>query len=341
MPGEVLNEYLTDVRGLVLAEIRQLVSGRRYQDVLYDLMLDYPLRAGKSLRPALCIAMCRALGGRLEDVLRTAAVIELYHNAFLIHDDIEDDSRTRRGQPTLHTAHGVPIAINVGDAMLAVAMQPLLDNARVLGLGKALRILELVCKMAIETVEGQALELDWTRRNLWRLRDADYFHLVYKKTCWYTFIAPALIGAIAANLPPERFARLRKLAIYLGVAFQIKDDLLNLEAGVAYGKDLGDDLREGKRTVILLHALRGATPAERERAEAILERPPGDKTSEEVTFLRRLIDARGSLDYARGVAERIARKADGVLDSVSAWMFPSIHLDFLRGLVSYVVSRDR
>ena len=201
MPGEVLNEYLTDVRGLVLAEIRQLVSGRRYQDVLYDLMLDYPLRAGKSLRPALCIAMCRALGGRLEDVLRTAAVIELYHNAFLIHDDIEDDSRTRRGQPTLHTAHGVPIAINVGDAMLAVAMQPLLDNARVLGLGKALRILELVCKMAIETVEGQALELDWTRRNLWRLRDADYFHLVYKKTCWYTFIAPALIGAIAANCP--------------------------------------------------------------------------------------------------------------------------------------------
>ena len=87
--------------------------------------------------------------------------------------------------------------------------------------------------------------------------------------------------------------------------------------------------------------MRGATPSERERAEAILARSPGDKTGEDVTFLRRLIDARGSLDYARGVAERVARKADVVLDSVSAWMFPSIHLDFLRALVSYVVSRDR
>jgi len=341
MSAAVLTEYLAEVRGLVLEEIRLLVSGRRYQGVLYDLMLDYPLRAGKSLRPALCIATCRALGGRLEDVLRTAAVIELYHNAFLIHDDIEDGSRTRRGLPTLHAAHGVPVAINVGDAMLAVAMRPLLDNARVLGLGKALRILDLVCRMAIETVEGQALELDWTRRNRWDLRDVDYWHLVYKKTCWYTFVAPMLIGAIAANLPVERFLRLRKLAIYLGVAFQIQDDVLNLQAGPEYGKDLADDLVEGKRTLLLLHALRTASPSHRARAEAILGRPPGDKSDEDLRFLRDLITATGGADHARAVASAVARKADAALDAVSGWMFPSTHLDFLRELVSYVVSRDR
>src|SRR5215831_9066578 len=98
----LLQGYLTDVKGLVIDEIQRWLSSRRYQAVLYDRMLDYPLRAGKGLRPAVCMATARALGGRLEDVLPTAAVIELYHNAFLIHDDVEDGSLLRRGRPTLH-----------------------------------------------------------------------------------------------------------------------------------------------------------------------------------------------------------------------------------------------
>jgi geranylgeranyl diphosphate synthase, type II len=85
----VLNTYLSDCRELVTAEIRDIIPGDpRYRSILYDLMLDYPLREGKALRPALCIATCRALGGKLESVLRSAAVLELYHSAFLIHDDI-------------------------------------------------------------------------------------------------------------------------------------------------------------------------------------------------------------------------------------------------------------
>ena len=90
--------------------------------------MEYPLREAKGLRPALCIATCRALGGSLEAVLPSAAVLELYHNAFLIHDDVEDGSERRRGMPTLHRDHGAPIAINVGDAMLGLALSPLLDN---------------------------------------------------------------------------------------------------------------------------------------------------------------------------------------------------------------------
>src|SRR5689334_17738045 len=109
---------------------------------LYELMLDYPQREAKGLRPALCIATCRALGGTLEAALRSAAALELYHNAFLIHDDIEDESLLRRGRPTLHQEHGVPIAINVGDAMLALSLQPLLDNMGSIGLGPSLRILQ-------------------------------------------------------------------------------------------------------------------------------------------------------------------------------------------------------
>ena len=105
--------YLGSCRDLVLQEIRSLVPPtRRPGDVLPELVLDYPMRAAKGLRPALCIATCRAYGGSLQGVLRSAAALELYHNAFLIHDDVEDGSETRRGHDTLHAVHGMPIAIN-------------------------------------------------------------------------------------------------------------------------------------------------------------------------------------------------------------------------------------
>ena len=133
-----LTHYLDECRSLVLDEIRTIVARDRRvgadEGLLWQLMLDYPLRDAKGLRPALCVATCRALGGTLEAVVRSAAVLELYHNAFLIHDDIEDESLVRRGRPTLHREHGVPIAVNVGDAMLALSLQPLLDNIETIGL---------------------------------------------------------------------------------------------------------------------------------------------------------------------------------------------------------------
>ena len=134
-----------------------LRSRRRQSPGLHDLILDYPLRGGKALRPALSIATCLGLGGHLEAILPTAATLELYHNAFLIHDDIEDESWWRRGKPTLHIDHGIPIAVNVGDAMLSLSLQPLLDNVERVGLGPALRILRAVAHMTRQTVDGQAL----------------------------------------------------------------------------------------------------------------------------------------------------------------------------------------
>jgi geranylgeranyl diphosphate synthase type II len=270
-PSE-LDAYLADCRELTLQEIGDIVPrNSRYHGVLYDLMLDYPLRAAKALRPALCIATCRALGGPLEAVLRSAAAIELYHNAFLIHDDVEDGSERRRDQPTLHRAFGAPIAVNVGDAMLALSLQPLLDNMRLVGLGKALRILQVVARMARESTEGQALELDWIRQRYWQLQDADYVRMVYKKTSWYTFIAPMLIGGIIAGATHQQLVALRKFAALLGVAFQAQDDVLNLVGETsAYGKEIAGDLWEGKHTLIVMHLMRAASPRERDQMRRIL-----------------------------------------------------------------------
>src|SRR6478752_6114809 len=268
-----LDDYLTLCKEACDGEITRLYGGEDPPNGLYDLILDYPLRGGKALRPALSIATCLGLGGHLEAVLPTAATLELYHNAFLIHDDIADESWTRRGKPTLHIDHGVPIAINVGDAMLSLSLQPLLDNVERVGLGPALRILRAVAKMTRLTVDGQALELDWVRSSSWRLKDADYLKMVELKSSWYTFITPLQAGAIAAGAPVDRLVPLEAFGRHIGAAFQITDDLLNLRGDPDdYGKEIGGDLWEGKRTLMLLHMLRNLPDGERERAVQILGR---------------------------------------------------------------------
>jgi geranylgeranyl diphosphate synthase type II len=264
-----------ECRDRVLCEIQTIIPhDGRYGEILYRLMLDYPLRAAKGLRPTLSIAACRALGGHIDDVLPSAAVFELFHNAFLIHDDVEDQSDTRRGAPTLHRAHGVPVAVNVGDAMLCLSLQPLLDNVERVGLGPALRILRLVARMTRESVEGQALELDWVRHRRWDLTDDDYVRMVEQKTGWYSFIAPLRAGAIAAGSDEACGDALAEFGRRLSVAFQITDDVLSLEGDRdVFGKDTDGDLWEGKRTLVLLHMMRSATPRERRTAARILSRP--------------------------------------------------------------------
>lgn len=335
--------YLEECRALVLEEIRQIIpKDPRYGPVLYELMLDYPLRAGKGFRPALCMSTCRALGGHLEATLRTAAVLELYHNAFLIHDDFEDGSLMRRGEKTLHRKYGAPIAINVGDAMLALSLAPLLDNMELLGLGKALRILRVVADMARESAEGQALELFWIRERRWDLSDDDYFHLVHKKTCWYTFLAPILLGGLIAGVPAGRMDVLEAFAVELGVAFQIVDDVLNLVAAEgAYGKEHLGDLWEGKHTLILMHAVRSASPADAATAQRILQKPREEKSPAEVDALHEIVLGSESIDYAREVAYSRASTARQILSNTADWLAPSVHRSFLEQLVDRVVQRNR
>ena len=222
----------------------------------------------------LSIAACRALGGKLEAVLRSAAVLELYHNAFLIHDDVEDQSVMRRGRPTLHRLHGVPVAVNVGDAMLCLSLQPLLENMSEIGLGPSLRILQAVSRMTRESVEGQALELDWVKRRAWDVTDDDYVRMVEQKTAWYSFITPLVVGGIAAGADRSCLDALTEFGRRLGIAFQIQDDVLSLRGEPeAFGKEIGGDLWEGKRTLMLLHMMRCATAVERLEVEEILALP--------------------------------------------------------------------
>ena len=231
--GDALTGYLAECRALVLREIGEMMPRVRHGQRLYELMRDYPLRGGKALRPALCIAVCRALGGYLESVLRTAAAIELYHNAFLVHDDVEDRSELAVRTDAAPQTRGADRRQRRRRDAGALDGLPARQH-RIIGVGKTLRILE--CQPhGRESAEGQMMELDWISRRPWKLTDQSYIRMVYKKTTWYSFIAPVHVGAIAAGASSDRDGRPRRFATQLGIAFQIQDDVLNL-VGTGYGR---------------------------------------------------------------------------------------------------------
>ena len=157
---ELLSEYGAITREALHSHLRG--EDRPYLDAL---LRDYPMRGGKMLRSTLCIAAARAFGAEIEDAVPSAVAIELMHNALLIHDDIQDASERRRGKPTLHMLHGVPLALNAGDALSLLSVRPLKENIARLGPMLARRILEETEHVAWETTEGQALELGWRHDN--------------------------------------------------------------------------------------------------------------------------------------------------------------------------------
>src|SRR5947207_10431924 len=335
--SSLLREYGDATRAL-LFDYLPVVEPRRY---LYDLVADYPRRGGRAFRPSLCIATARAFGAPVDVALRTAVSIEMKHNAMLIHDDIEDESEQRRGKPTMHVSEGVPLAINVGDMLSLVAMGPLLDNRPILGPELSLRILEETVRMARESAEGQALELGWRRDNATDVEEADYLFMVLKKTCWLATIHPSRMGALIGSGRAIDLDRCVRFGFFLGAAFQIQDDLLNLKGdAAAYGKEIGGDILEGKRTLMLIHLLSNATPAERGRLHTMLGQPRECRTDVEVRWVRERMDVYGCLDYGRQVAQGLAGAAQYEFKELYGHLPDSRDKQFLEALPAWVIERN-
>jgi len=307
---------------------------------LYELASDYPQRGGRALRASLCISSARAFGASAAEALNSAVSLELLHNAFLVHDDVEDGSEERRGAPTLHVLHGVPIAVNVGDALAVLSLRPLLQNRAILGPRLTLRILEEASRMAGETVEGQALELAWRRDNALHLGEADYLRMILKKTCWYTTIFPCRVGALIGSRDTVDLDRYVRFAFFLGAAFQIQDDLLNLIGDhERYGKELSGDIWEGKRTLMIVRLLHLASPEERIELGRILGLDRGTRTLSDVEWVRERMDGYDCIDHARQVAHGLAGAAMHEFEVAYQEVPPSRDKDFLESLPTWVLER--
>jgi geranylgeranyl diphosphate synthase, type II len=329
-PGRSFEERLERYRRLATGGVMDYLPDKEPRDYLWDIAASYPLRPAKGLRPALCIATCRAFGGDIRSVVHCAVALELLHNAFLVHDDVEDGSQTRRGAPTLSAEHGVPLAVNAGDALNALALRVLMDGAAVLGPSATLGVFAEIERMVRESVEGQALELGWVRDNVDGLSEEDYMRMVLKKTCWYTTIAPCRIGAFVATAGALDLDVFNEFGFFMGAAFQIQDDLLKLEP----------DVREGKRTLMLVHAQRAASTRDRERLRDYLGSPPPRRTRREIRWVLDLIESTGAADAARTCAKELATAARSRFDAVYGPLPESEDKRLVGDLVAYVVERD-
>jgi geranylgeranyl diphosphate synthase type II len=310
---------------------------RRY---LYDLVAEYPMRAGKMMRPSLCIATARIFGAKPESAIPTAVAIELLHNALLIHDDIEDGSERRRGRAALHVMHGIPLALNAGDRLLLMSLRPLMRNRNVLGDDLAARMIEEAERMAQESAEGQALELGWREEANGRVCAADYLEMVLKKTCWLATIFPMRAGALIGTRGSLELEPFIRFGFFLGAAFQIRDDLLNLSPGKRYGKELNGDLLEGKRTLMLIHLLDQAMPRERAEVIKILRGPRATRTLRQVSRLRALMNKYGCIDYAQVLAEELAGAALYEYSCIYHGFPDSRDKRFIEALALWVVQRS-
>jgi geranylgeranyl pyrophosphate synthase/uncharacterized protein with NAD-binding domain and iron-sulfur cluster len=339
-PGQFL-ERLSWYRDMLSETLAAAIPTDEPQRHLYALIKDFVDRSGKGLRPALCIATARALGGRGEDAFPAAAGLEMLHNAFLVHDDIEDGSESRRGLVTMHRRVGVPIAVNTGDAMNALAMRLFRKSGERLGPVGALRILDEVDHMLFESLEGQAIELGWVRDNDLTVSADDYMRLVLKKTAWYSFIHPMRIGALVADQNDHNLDRFDRFGYLIGLAFQITDDVLNLVGNEArYGKEIDGDLWEGKRTIVLTHALERAKPQDREWVREFLRRPRDRRLPREVLRLHNMLASGGSIQWAQAAARALAEAAAHEFNVAFAQVPPSPDLEWLRGSVDFLVRRD-
>ena len=309
---------------------------------LADLVGDYPRRGGKALRPSLCLATCEAFGGTADDALPSAVALELLHNAFLVHDDVEDGSLMRRGAATLHATWGVPSAINAGDALALLGHTALRANRDRLGGRMADLVAQEFEEMARHTVEGQAVELAWRRDGTVALTSEDYLDLILRKTCWYTTIHPLRVGALIGSWGTVDLEPLTRFGFYLGAAFQIQDDILNLTADERdYGKERDGDLYEGKRTLMLIHLFQHARPDERGWLTDLFSCERDRRTEADVAEVRRLMDEHGSLEFTHRFAAGIANAAAASFALAFADAPPSPARRFVEDLIPYMLERSR
>jgi geranylgeranyl diphosphate synthase, type II len=264
------------------------------------------------------------------------------HTAFLVHDDVEDDSDLRRGEPTLHRQYGRALAINAGDGLAVLALGALRDNERRLGRRLSARIWSEFEFMARQTVDGQALELGWQREGRTDLTADDYLDLIMKKTCWYTTVLPLRVGALIGTKGAVDLEPMLRFGFFLGAAFQIRDDILNLTGSPAvYGKESLGDLREGKRTLMLAHLLAAANSRDRARVVQYLGLDPAERSPAVISQILTMMHDHGSVAFADEFARGIARSAAVAFDEAFAGAPDSSARRFVGELIPYMVERDR
>ena len=334
-PPTSFEEYLTCYANEVGALVNEYIPRGTHPDMnryLYEPLFSYSQNGGKRHRPLICFAACQAVGGNMERATSAAAAIEHFHTAALIHDDIADEAELRRGEPCLHLTEGLGLAINMGDLALSLVNGTVMNDANLDDATKVRVVTELI-NMTRRTIEGQALDIGWARDGRYDITPEDYLVMATHKTAHYSGAVPLAIGAIIGGGTDAQVEALRNYGLDTGLAFQIQDDLLNLVGSEeSTKKDFRNDLTEGKRTLVVVHALQSSP--QRDRLIEILSSKEKDPAV--LAEAVEIMEASGSVDYARAYAENLTSIAKNrLIDMVE----PSPSRDLLVSMADWFVSR--
>jgi geranylgeranyl diphosphate synthase type I len=310
LPREIDDDYLSDYFGAAAYRYDPEAVQRALANPIWDL-LD---RGGKRWRAVLLLVLVDGFGEAPRDYLQYACIPEILHNGTIIVDDVEDGATMRRGEPALHHEYGVDVALNAGNAMYFLPLKLITRDPAGLDPETRLAAYEMLMHELNRTHLGQGMDIRWHNAREVGIDEDEYLEMCACKTGALGRIVARLAAIITDNREDE--VAVARFAEELCVAFQIADDILDvehaMEAGGDFGKGVGNDIREGKKTLMVIHAVNNAARADAERLTDILWAE--DNTDAEVREAIDILQATGSVGYARDQAEGLAVAARDHLD---------------------------
>lgn len=322
-PPDRLIDWLADDLAAVNRLIRERMASE-HAPRIPEVTAHLVEAGGKRLRPMLTLAAARMLGYQGEDHVKLAATVEFIHTATLLHDDVVDESKLRRGRKTANLLWDNKSSILVGDYLFSRSFQLMVETG-------SLRVLDILANASATIAEGEVLQL--TAAQDLRTDESIYLKVVRGKTA-ALFSAATEVGGVIADAPENQIKALRDYGDALGIAFQIVDDVLDYGGSSAViGKNTGDDFRERKLTLPVIHAVARASGEERAFWVRVIEK--GDQRDGDLAQAMSLLTTRGSIAYARESALDWAKRAKQAL-----YILPASELhETLLQLADFVVER--
>jgi geranylgeranyl diphosphate synthase type I len=292
-------------------------------------MAHYPAAGGKRLRPLLATVASEAVGGKADAALPFGVALEMVHNFTLVHDDVMDEDETRRGIKTVHAAFGVPEAILSGDALFARAFEVVLDSK--VDDTKLVWLVDILARAVRLLAEGQQMDMDFEDAK--KVSSDQYMKMIELKTAML-YSAAAQGGAIVGGATDEQEKALAEYGRLMGLGFQIWDDVLDLESDQAtFGKPVLNDIRNGKKTLIVVQALEDLKGPERTEFLSILGKKTA--TTEKLERARDILEEVGAINHATKVADGLI---SGAKEKLSV-LVDSPHKKTLIALAEFMVKR--
>ena len=334
LPREIDAEYVASFFGEPTYEYDSTAIQRALPDLTWDL-LD---RGGKRWRAVVCCLLIEGFGADPHDYLPYACIPEILHNGTIIVDDVEDGATMRRGETALHHDFGTDIALNAGNALYFFPLKIVARNPGDLDAETRLALYEMLMHELNRTHLGQGMDIQWHNEREIRMTEAQYLEMCACKTgCLGRIVAR--LAAILTGQSEEAERHAARYAELMSISFQIGDDILDVETatedGGAFGKGIGNDVREGKKTLMAIHAARNADPEHAARLEAILW--ADENTDEEVREVIDLLRETDSVAYARECALDIASEAR---DHLSALDLDEESATQLAAFTRFMVERE-